>query len=109
MKLRERGRRKKMKKILTLTSLAILMAGCGSTRVVFVDTQGLVETLPIIGDETIVLSDGGIVESVNHRQLLGNSGHYEQMWVRQSSGFSGDLDNDNVISKYITVRTKYVS
>ena len=23
-------------------------------------------------DETIVLSDGGIVESVNHRQLLGN-------------------------------------
>jgi len=28
-----------MKKILTLTSLAIFLAGCGSTRVVFVDTQ----------------------------------------------------------------------
>ena len=47
-------------------------------------------------DETIVLSDGGVVESVTHRQLLGNPGHYQQIWVRQSSGFSGDLDNDNV-------------
>ena len=52
-------------------------------------------------DETIVLSDGGIVESVNHRQLLGNPGHYEQMWVRQSSGFSVDLDNDNIISSRV--------
>ena len=52
-------------------------------------------------DETIVLSDGGIVESVNHRQLLGKPGHYEQMWVRQSSGFSGDLDNDNVKSNRV--------
>ena len=49
-------------------------------------------------DETIVLSDGRIVESVNHCQLLGNPGHSVQMWVRQSSGFSGDLDNDNVLS-----------
>ena len=49
-------------------------------------------------DETIVLSDGRIVESVNHLQLLGNPGHYEQMWVSQSSGFGGDLDNDSVIS-----------
>ena len=49
-------------------------------------------------DETIVLSDGRIVESVSHPQLLGNPGHYEHMWVRQSSGFSGDLDNDSVIS-----------
>ena len=52
-------------------------------------------------DETIVLSDGGIVESVYHRQLIGNPGHYEQMWVRQSSGFSGDLDNDNVKSNRV--------
>ena len=52
-------------------------------------------------DETIVLSDGGIVESVNHRQLFGNPGHYEQVWVRQSSGFSGDWDNDNVISNRV--------
>ena len=49
-------------------------------------------------DETIVLSDRRIVESVNHPQLLCNPGHYEQMWMRQSSGFSGDLDNDSVIS-----------
>jgi ABC-type multidrug transport system fused ATPase/permease subunit len=52
-------------------------------------------------DETIVLSDRRIVESVNHLQLLRNPGHYEQMWVCQSSGFSGDLDNDNVISNRV--------
>ena len=52
-------------------------------------------------DDTIVLSDGGIVESVSHRQLLGNPGHYVQMWVRQSSAFSGDLDHDNVTSNRV--------
>ena len=52
-------------------------------------------------DETIVVSDGAIVESVNHCQLLGNPGHSDQMWVRQSSGFSGGLDNDNVISNRV--------
>ena len=30
-----------------------------------------------------------------------STGHYEQMWVRQSSGFSGDLDNDNIISNRV--------
>ena len=52
-------------------------------------------------DETIVLSDDGIDEGVTHRQLLGKPRRYEQMWVRQSSGFSGDLDNDNVISNRV--------
>ena len=52
-------------------------------------------------DETIVVSDGAIVESVNHCQLLGNPGHSAQMWVRQSSGFSGDLDNDTLISNRV--------
>ena len=48
-------------------------------------------------DEIIVLSDGRIVERGTHRQLLRKSELYAQMWVRQSSGFSSDLDNDTVI------------
>ena len=52
-------------------------------------------------DEIIVLSDGKIVERGTHRQLLRESGLYAQMWVRQSSGFSGDLDNDNVMSNRV--------
>ncbi len=52
----------------------------------------------IVGaDEIIVLCDGEIVERGTHRQLLHKSGLYAQMWVRQSSGFSGDEDGDNVM------------
>ena len=52
-------------------------------------------------DEIIVLSDGRIVERGTHRQLLRKSELYAQMWVRQSSGFSSDLDNDTVISNRV--------
>ena len=52
-------------------------------------------------DEIIVLSDGRIVERGTHRQLLRKSELYAQMWVRQSSGFSSDLDNDTVISNKV--------
>ena len=48
-------------------------------------------------DEIIVLSDGKIVERGTHRQLLHKCGLYAQMWVRQSSGFSGDGDDVNVM------------
>ena len=52
-------------------------------------------------DEIIVLSDGGIVERVHIVNCFVNPELYEQMWVRQSSGFNGDLDNDNVISNRV--------
>ena len=52
-------------------------------------------------DEIIVLSDGRIVERGTHRQLLRKSELYAQMWVRQSSGFNGDLDNDTLMSNRV--------
>ncbi len=53
-----------MKKILTLTSLAILMAGCGSTRVVFVDTQAdLVRLGPDVTGRVYVNQNGSWVLS----------------------------------------------
>ena len=51
--------------------------------------------------EIIVLSDGKIVERGTHRQLLRKCDLYAQMWLRQSSGFSGDLDNDTLISNRV--------
>ena len=52
-------------------------------------------------DEIIVLSDGKIVERGTHRQLLRKSELYTQMWVSQSSGFSGNLDNDTLMSNRV--------
>lgn len=48
-----------MKKILTLTSLAIFLTGCGSTRVVFVDTQSdLVRLGPDVTGRVYVNKNG---------------------------------------------------
>ena len=48
-----------MKKILTLTSLAIFLTGCGSTRVVFVDTQAdLVRLGPDVTGRVYVNKNG---------------------------------------------------
>ena len=56
----------------------------------------------IVGaDEIIVLCDGKIVERGTHRRLLRQSGLYAQMWVRQSSGFSGNEDDDTMLSNQI--------
>ena len=52
-------------------------------------------------DEIIVLSDGKIVGRGTHRQLLRKSELYAQMWVRQSSGFGSDLDNDTLASNRV--------
>ena len=52
-------------------------------------------------DEIIVLSDGQIVERGTHSQLLRKSGLYTQMWARQSSGFSGDVDNGTLINNRV--------
>ena len=52
-------------------------------------------------DEIIVLSDGKIVERGTHHQLLRKSELYAEMWVRQSSGFSGNLDNDTLMSNRV--------
>ena len=52
-------------------------------------------------DEIIVLSDGKIVGRGTHRQLLRKSELYAQMWARQSSGFSSDLDNDTLASNRV--------
>ncbi len=48
-----------MKKILTLTSLAIFLTGCGSTRVVFVDTQSdLIRLGPDVTGKVYVNKNG---------------------------------------------------
>mgnify|MGYP001185223140 CR=1 FL=1 len=48
-----------MKKILTLTSLVIFLTGCGSTRVVFVDTQtDLVRLGPDVTGKVYVNKNG---------------------------------------------------
>ena len=48
-----------MKKILTLTSLAIFLTGCGSTRGVFVDTQSdLVRLGPDVTGRVYVNKNG---------------------------------------------------
>jgi hypothetical protein len=53
-----------MKRVLILTSLAILLAGCGSTRVVFVDTQSdLVRLGPDVTGRVYVNKDGSWVLS----------------------------------------------
>ena len=53
-----------MKKILILVSLAVLGAGCGSTRVVFVDTQAdLVRLGPDVSGRVYVNQNGSWVLS----------------------------------------------
>ena len=55
----------------------------------------------IDADEIIVLCDGEVVERGTHRQLLGKSGLYRQMWVRQSSGFVGDVDDNTITNSRV--------
>ena len=58
-----------MKTIILLGSL-VLMAGCGSTRVVFVDTQSnLVRIGPDVEGKVYVLKDGEWVLSKNKVKL----------------------------------------
>lgn len=58
-----------MKTIILLGSL-VLMAGCGSTRVVFVDTQSnLVRIGPNVEGKVYVLKDGEWVLSKNKVKL----------------------------------------
>ena len=59
-----------MLKNLTILSLAILLVGCGSTRVVFVDTQSnLVRIGPNVEGRIYVLKGGEWVLSKNKVRL----------------------------------------
>ena len=59
-----------MKTILILLGSIIFMAGCGSTRVVFVDTQSnLVRLGPDVSGKVYVLKDGEWVLSKNKVKL----------------------------------------
>ena len=57
-------------KILLLTSAAVFFMGCGSTKVVFVDTQSqMVRIGPNVTGKVYVLKDGQWVLSKNKMQL----------------------------------------
>ena len=57
-------------KILLLTSAAFLFMGCGSTKVVFVDTQAqIVRIGPDVSGKVYVLKDGEWVLSKNKMTL----------------------------------------
>ena len=59
-----------MKNILALSFALILFAGCGSTKVVFVDTQNnLVRLGPDVSGKVYVLKDGEWVLSKNKVKL----------------------------------------
>ena len=57
-------------KILLLTSAALFFMGCGSTKVVFVDTQSqMVRIGPNVTGKVYVLKNGEWVLSKNNMQL----------------------------------------
>jgi len=61
---------KNLTKILTTLSLSFLLIGCGSTRVVFVDTQAdLVRIGPNVEGKIYVLKNGEWVLSKNKVKL----------------------------------------
>ena len=49
-------------------------------------------------DKIIVLSDGKIFELGAHCQLVRELELYAQMWVRPSSDYGSDLDDDTVMN-----------
>ena len=60
----------KVLKILLLTSAALFFMGCGSTKVVFVDTQSqMVRIGPDVTGKVYVLKDGQWVLSKNKMKL----------------------------------------
>jgi len=48
-------------------------------------------------DEIIVPCDGKIAERATYLQFLHKSGLYPQIWTRQTSGFSDNVGDDNVM------------
>lgn len=61
---------KKLLKNLTILSLSFLLIGCGSTRVVFVDTQSdLIRIGPNVEGKVYVLKNGEWVLSKNKIKL----------------------------------------
>ena len=70
-------------KILLLTSAAFFLMGCGSTKVVFVDTQAqIVRIGPDVSGKVYVLKDGEWVLSKNKMTLP--EGWYAGAHVQQS-------------------------
>ena len=60
----------KILKIILATTLLISLTGCGSTRVVFVDTQAdLVRIGPVVTGRSYILKDGEWILSKNKLKL----------------------------------------
>jgi ATP-binding cassette subfamily B multidrug efflux pump len=50
-------------------------------------------------DRLVVMDGGRIVEEGDHRSLLAQGGVYARLWARQSGGFLGDEDEEDVVDE----------